>query len=166
LQFILNFIGIRIKNLHKKFKKKVPKTKPREKIHVTVNESGTMDNRLMVVYGEKIVKPYLKDRVGCLVFDDFKAHTMVNSFSGFKCDTLSISGGFTSSLQPIDVSINKPFKATLGDAWNDWFNNTEPEFTKGNNRKKPSYDQLLDMVSHDMDYFDDKADMISKVIIT
>ena len=149
--------------------KKVPKTKPREKKHVTVNESGTMDNRLMVVYGEKIVKPYLKDRVGCLVFDDFKAHTMecvVNGFSSFKCDTISISSGFTSFLQPIYVSINKPFKAKLRDAWNDWFNNTEPGSTKGNHRKKPSYDQLLDMVSHAMDYFDDKADMIIKVIIT
>jgi hypothetical protein len=97
--------------------------------------------------------------------DQFAAHTttdVLDCFNEHKLDTFLIPGGFTSSWQPLDVSINKPFKQYLKDEWAKWFE-TDPIFTKKGNRQKPSYGALLLMVSNACLILAEKVNMIQNV---
>ncbi len=58
----------------------------------------------------------LLKKKACLVYDMFKAHLMESiktALSKLNTDVAIIPGGLTSQLQPLDVSINKPFKDRL-----------------------------------------------------
>ena len=53
----------------------------------------------------------------------------------------------TSYMQSLDVSINSPFKTSLRYQWKLWFEKGPKEHTSRGNRKRPSYEYLLKMVS-------------------
>jgi len=57
------------------------------------------------------------------VCDQFKAHVTESTKSlATKLKTLlaAIPGGLTSQLQPLDVSVNKPFKGFMHEEWAKW----------------------------------------------
>ena len=76
-----------------------------------------------------------------------------------------IPGGFTSTLQPLDVSINKPFKQYYQELYYEWFDSDNAIYTKGGNRQKPSYQCLVDMVSKSMDRLATQILMIKKSFV-
>ena len=48
-----------------------------------------------------------------IVYDSFEAHVTDTVKASFKCENTELAvipGGLTSLLQPLDVSLNKPFK--------------------------------------------------------
>jgi DDE superfamily endonuclease len=49
-------------------------------------------------------------------------------------------------VQPLDVSINKPFKDSLRNQWTEWFATTN-ERTPGNNHKPPTRQNLIEWIS-------------------
>ena len=59
-----------------------------------------------------------------LVWDCFRAHLMdeikKHANNVYRTDLATISGGLTSILQPLDVSINKPFKDKLREKLGQW----------------------------------------------
>jgi len=58
-----------------------------------------------------------------LVFDSFKGHLegiVKKKFHKSGFDLAVIPGGLTSICQPLDVSINKPFKDNLRKEWHTW----------------------------------------------
>ena len=98
--------------------------------------------------------------------DEFKAHKTGPVVSALKekgIQSILVPAGFTSELQPLDVSINKPIKAILRQQWQNWFDSPEPIFTKAGNRQKPSYQALVDMTAKVYDGIISNVDMIKKV---
>ena len=70
----------------------------------------------------------------CLIFDKCRAHTtqeMLKYLEKKDIKTFVIPSGCTSLVQPLDVSINKPFKDRMKKYFNDWFTN-ECEKSEGN----------------------------------
>ena len=61
-------------------------------------------------------------------------------------DVAVIPGGLTSVLQPLYVSINKPFKDTIRVSWNQWMLNRNKTFTKGGNTRAPSLVTMCEWV--------------------
>ena len=50
-----------------------------------------------------------------------------------------IPGGCTKFLQPLDVSINKPFKTIFRELYDEWYRKGELEYTEGGVVKSPNY---------------------------
>lgn len=53
-----------------------------------------------------------------------KTPNVTTAFEGVNCDILFIPGGLTPVLQPLDISVNKPVKDYIRDAYSRWARNT------------------------------------------
>ena len=106
------------------FKRKtVPKINNKHGVVVSAQEKGWMDSYQMKIWIKKAWRARiggLGRRRSLLVYDTFEAHETDSVKSSFKCentDLAMIPGGLTSILQPLDVSLNKPFKDEVRKKW-------------------------------------------------
>lgn len=79
-----------------------------------------MDETKMIEWINKVWSPYVSGKPALLSLDTFSAHFTDKVKDAFaKCNTklLTIPGGCTSVLQPLDISINKPFKSHIRELW-------------------------------------------------
>lgn len=94
-----------------------------------------MDFEQMKVWIEKAWRRRqggLGRRKSLLVYDAFEAHvtdTVKAAFKRENTDLAVIPGGLTSILQPLDVSLNKPFKDGVRKRWMQWMADGIHEFT-------------------------------------
>ena len=82
-----------------------------------------------------------------LVYDSFKGHleeSVKKKFRDSGFDLAVIPGGLTSVCQPLDVSINKPFKDNLRKEWHIWMaDGSAGETASGNLRRARISDVCL-----------------------
>ena len=113
--------------------KKIPKVNLPSNVILAVAKSGSMDWHLMLDYIEKVLKPISeKQPPSIIIMDDYKAHRkaqVIQKLNSLKISHEIIPGGFTSSLQPLDVSLNKPFKDYYREEWNKWMDSPNPIYT-------------------------------------
>ena len=86
----------------------------------TTQAKGWMDEERMLEWIQKVWAPYVDGNRALLTLDTFSGHLTDRVKDALdKCGTkmLVIPGGCTSVLQPLDVSINKPFKAYIRQSW-------------------------------------------------
>ena len=79
-----------------------------------------MDETLMLKWIKGVYLKYTKKDRSLLVLDSFHGHLTESVKKSFrKGNTMMavIPGGCTSKVQPLDVSINKPFKTELKKSW-------------------------------------------------
>ena len=118
----------------------MPKEEIPPGVVVHVHEKGWMEENGMYLW----IKNVWENRPGgllkkkaCLVYDMFKAHLVEpvkKRLEDINTDVAIIPGGLTSQLQPLDVSINKPFKEKVRTLWSNWMAGEEDHpFTKGRN---------------------------------
>ena len=89
----------------------------------------------MIKYLNKIFHPFINEKK-ILFLDSFEAHrtdNVIEEFHKINCDYKFIPPSFTSSLQPLDVCIKKPFREYYREEWNEWMDNGEHIYTKGGN---------------------------------
>ena len=103
-----------------------------------------MNTGIMIRWIENCFKwhgNFLATQKSVLFMDCFGSHCQDAVKDALKksCNTevVYIPVKTTSFLQPLDVSINFPFKSALSSAWQDWFENGPQEFTQKGYRKKP-----------------------------
>ena len=90
-------------------------------------DNAWMDERVMLMWVDMILKPYVdtapEDIVTILFLDSYRCHMMNsvgNAIQDLGVQVKHILGGYTSLCQPVDIGINKPFKAFLRKAWEKW----------------------------------------------
>ena len=90
-------------------------------------DNAWMDERVMLMWVEMVLKPYVdtapQNMVPLLFLDSYCCHMMhlvVNVIQDLGVEVEHIPGGCTSLCQPVDIGINKRFKAFLHKAWEKW----------------------------------------------
>ena len=103
-----------------------------------------MDKAGMKLWVEKVWQSRsggLLRKKSLLVWDSFQAH-LVDSVKRTVRQTNTniavITGGLTNVLQPLDVSLNKPFKDCLCERWNNWMIEGQKSFTPAGNMRAAS----------------------------
>jgi len=93
-----------------------------------------------------------------LVWDQFRAHltdkVKQRTARSYNTDIAVIAGGLTSILQPLDVSINHPFKCKLRELWSAWMLSGSFERTAASNLKQPSLPVVTQWVKTAWDSID------------
>ncbi len=113
-----------------------------------------MNRGLMMRWIENCFKSrgnYFSRTKSVLFMDSYGSHKDEGIVKALKTscntDVVLIPPKTTSLLQPLDVSLNAPFKTALHASWNDWFTNGPQEFTEKGYRRKPTYQYIVDFVN-------------------
>ncbi len=147
--------------------KKPPKVNLPKNVIITVSKGGSMNTGIMLKWIESCFKcrgPYLANTKSLLVMDQYGSHKKQEVLEQLKKATntylVLIPPKMMSFLQPLDVSINYPFKLELRRLWNIWLRDGSKEYTPKGYRKRPSYQEVINMVSLAMDSL--KRDVIKR----
>jgi hypothetical protein len=144
--------GTKLKPLLVFKRKTMPKEKMPSGVVVTVNPKGWVDEAICLVWIEKVwnARPgALLKHKALLVWDMFRAHLMQSvkqKLRRHRTYQAVIPGGTTSVLQPLDVCLNKPFKANMRKQWHKWIVDGPKEKTKAGNLKRPGIELLTQWV--------------------
>src|SRR5688572_26518110 len=97
---------------------------------VWFQSNGWMDTNLMIKYidyfNDLRVKNEIRGDSSMLVYDSFRGHlekSVKEKFHESGIHLAVIPGGLTSVCQPLDISVNKPFKDNLYKEWHIWMAN-------------------------------------------
>ena len=109
-------------------------TKRTEKFFLTVSKSGSMDTSLAKIWSDEVFSnrgPYFFNMPSLLMWDSYGSHEKEEIKRSIYVETIGsemclIPKRKTYFAQPLDVSINSPFKHTLKVLWSDWFKNSPP----------------------------------------
>ena len=119
---------------------------------VHVQEKGRMNEEGMNHWFNKVRSPrlggLLKKPV-LLVFDHFKAHITQSAkaiAADLKTQLAVIPVGLTSQLQPLNVSVNKPFKALMKKEWTSWMQSAGNDLTPTGRIKKAPIAEVCDWI--------------------
>uniref|UniRef100_A0A914WZJ4 DDE-1 domain-containing protein n=1 Tax=Plectus sambesii TaxID=2011161 RepID=A0A914WZJ4_9BILA len=135
--------------------KKIPSvTVPNSKIVIAVSKSGSMDSSLAKFWMDNVFAqrgPYFATTPSVLLWDCHRSHkrddVVKHLKNKYKSKMVLIPAKMTYMAQPLDVSINAPFKSALKNEWAAWLRDTPPLYTPSGYRKRPSYQEIIDMVS-------------------
>jgi len=120
---------------------------------VRAQEKGWMTEELMLEW-LKIVwgcrpRAFL-DQTSMLVLDTFRGHltdSVKNQLRKMKTELVAIPGEMTSVLQPMDVSVNKPFKDRLRQQYLTWIADPARELTETGKIKHAAPSEVAQWVS-------------------
>ena len=135
------------------FKRKtIPKINNKHGVIVSAQQKGWMDSEQMKVWIEKVWRAQIGGlgRKSLLVYDAFEAHVTDPVKASFKRENTELAvipGRLTSVLQPLDVSLNKPFKDGVRKQWMQWMADGIHEFTATGRQKKASEELICLWIS-------------------
>lgn len=119
---------------------------------VHMHEKGWMNEEGMKIWFNEVWSRRpggLLKKTALLVFDHFKAH-VTQSVKAIAADLKTqlavVPGGLASQLQPLDVSVNKPFKALMKKEWMSWMQSVGNDLTPTGRIKKASITQVCDWI--------------------
>lgn len=137
------------------FKRKtLPKEKLPSGVFVHVQDKGWMNQEGMKLWFGKIWSRRpggLLKKPALLVFDQFRAHLTEETkklVQEARTQLAVIPGGLTSQLQPLDVSINKPFKNLMREEWSKWMQEADSHLTPTGKVRKPTINEVCHWVIH------------------
>ena len=125
-----------------------------------------MDATLMERWIREIWLKYTQRKKALLVMDSFKAHCtdeIQELLAKSNCAVAFIPGGCTSKLQPLDVSLNKPFKAVCRNSFSSFCRSQLANMTDPADRlKTATKQQVCQWVEKAHEDLSTKKDMVIK----
>ena len=119
-------------------------------VEVAVNEKGWMDQEMMNLWLTKCYtkRPdgFFRARKALLVMDSMRAHItpqFKDKLKMFNSTPAIIPGGLTKVLQPLDISVNRSFKAVLRNLWEQWMMDGEHSFTATGRMRRATFQDVI-----------------------
>lgn len=132
---------------------------------VCVQEKGWMDGDLMKKWIRQIWIKYTQCRKALLVMDSFRAHCtedIQDLLAAANSELAFIPGGCTSKLQPLDVSLSKPFKATCRKSFSSFCRSQLANMRDPTDRlKTATKQQVLQWVEEAHKYLSERPEMVT-----
>jgi hypothetical protein len=135
-------------------RKTLPKSKAFSKdVIVRAQEKGWMTEELMLEWLKTVWNPRpgaFLNQPSMLVLDAFKGHltdSVKDQLRKVKTELVVILGGMTSVLQPMDISINKPFKDRLRQQYLTWIADPARELIETGKIKRAAPSKVVWWVS-------------------
>ncbi|CAI7736105.1 unnamed protein product [Closterium sp. NIES-53] len=138
------------------------------------HENGWMDAEGVIRWLEESVKPFLKPGFGrharssMVVLDSYRGHLtegVKEKFRELNCVPAIIPSGCTAEVQPLDVCINKSFKASVRQQYQKWFQEEgQEQLTRAGNLKKPPPEVVVRWISRAWKAV--PADLIKRAFLT
>lgn len=121
-----------------------------------------MNSDLMKNYIDFLFKIRMSENLSkepaMMLYDSFRSHLEESVKTKFKQHNFHLAvipGGLTSVCQPLDVSINKPFKDNLRKEWHEWMCKGGSGVTEGGNLKKARISDVCGWVKRSWDAISD-----------
>ena len=92
-------------------------------VFIRAQEKAWMDEEMMLDWIDSVWEPATEGRRALLILDSFSAHitpAIKQRLQEINTVPVVIPGGCTSKVQPLDVSLNKPFKSHVRCYWSDF----------------------------------------------
>ena len=119
-------------------------------VQVTASTNGWMTASLYHWWLRHIYQPAIDDKHHLLLVDNYRPHMTEESKSivvdECNSEVIFIPPGCTPLVQPMDVSINRPFKSKMQSQWATWFRDHRAVTPRGN-LKQPTRQNAIDWVS-------------------
>lgn len=137
------------------FKRKtMPKDVFPSGVVVQCNVKGWMDVEMMGLWLEKCFSrrpdAFFHTKKGLLVMDSMRAHMtdlIKTKIKSKNCIPVIIPGGMTKMLQPLDIAVNRSFKAILRRLWETWMTDGDHSFTKTGRMRHASLSEVAEWVN-------------------
>ena len=136
------------------FKRKIlSKMNNKHSVVVSAQETSWMDADQMKIWIEKVWRSRLGGlgrRRSLLVYDVFEAHVTESVKAAIAKENTNLAvvpGGLTSLRQPLDVSLNKPFKDNVRKKWMQWTADGIHELIADGRQKRPSDELIFSWIS-------------------
>ena len=145
------------------FKGKRPLQIRAQDVFVRTQEKAWMDENLMLDWIDLVWEPATERKRALLVLDSFSAHITSDVKKRLKeINTIPIviPGGCTSKIQPLDVSLNKPFKAFVRKHWSEYIMTQSENVTSNKKLKPPQKADVANWISDAVLQLQDKPDMV------
>ncbi|GJP59880.1 hypothetical protein CLOP_g15673 [Closterium sp. NIES-67] len=144
------------------FKRKtIPNIRAPPGLLICAHEHGWMDSGLVQDWVQHVLLPFVRPPPGVarsktlLILDSYHGHltdAVLGSLRWHRITPAIIPGGCTPLLQPLDVVINRAFKAGVRRYYNEWFENEGIEtLTVAGNLRKPRPEVVLRWVATSWD---------------
>lgn len=143
--------------------KKVPKCKIPKNLSVVVSKGGSMNEFIMKQWINMCFLNrgnFFATEKSLLIMDCFGSHkkeSVLSELRKLNCEVLFIPPKTTCYLQPLDMGVNSSFKSFLRSEWCKWMAEGTKEFTAKGYRKRPSWEDVLKMVSTALDKIESKS---------
>ena len=124
-----------------------------------------MDGDLMKKWIRQIWVKYTQCRKALLVMDSFRAHSTETSKICWQqlIQIAFIPGGYTSKLQPLDVSLNKPFKVECRKSFSSFCRSQLADMSDPTDRlKTASKQQVLQWVEAAQKHLSERPEMVKR----
>ena len=117
-----------------------------ESLRVSFHKKGWMDEAGVKEWIRQCLPRTPRNEQSLLVWDSFRAHLtdeVKADLKRRKIDVAVIPGGLTPVLQPLDKSLNKPFKDNVRRKYLAWMISSPFEYTPAGKKKAPSRNLVL-----------------------
>lgn len=145
------------------FKGKRPLGIRAQNVFVCTQPKAWMDDDIMMTWIGLVWEPATEGRHALLVLDSFSAHVTNNVKKRLKeinTVPLVIPGGCTSRIQPLDICLNKPFKAFARKHWSDYVMTQAEQVIVTKMLKPPQKADVADWISDALSQLQDWPDIV------
>ena len=135
------------------FKRKTNiREKMTDKVIVCYNEKGWMNEKLMCQWLQTVWRSrpqnffHTKSMLILVCMTAHKTSEVLELMKRNDVIPAIIPGGLTKKLQPLDISVNKPFKNHMRQLWRNWMASNDHTYTNTGRMRRASYAQICSWV--------------------